>query len=233
MALSDDIEKEVTRIFATSWESRDGQVVPEPQDVKLDNQAVKFDRATVLYADLSGSTDLVNQKSWTFAAEIYRTYLYAAARLIRSEGGKITAYDGDRVMGIFIGDAQSTPAVRCALKINYAVSKIVNPALKAQYAAANYEVQHVIGIDTSEIRAARIGVRGGNDLVWVGRAANYAAKLANLDSGHVTWITEAVFDKLNKEAKFGGAANDLMWKKHSWTQMGGQTIYGSNWTWTV
>lgn len=233
MALADDLKTEVRRIFAETWQTRDGRVVPEPEDLSLSNEAVKFDRATVLYADLAASTALVNSYKWNFAAEIYRTYLYCAARLIREEGGVVTAYDGDRVMGIFVGDSQSTPAACCALKINYAVKSIINPALKAQYPQSDYEAKQTIGIDTSEIRAARTGVRGGNDLVWVGRAANYAAKLASMDGDKVTWITEAVFNHLDKSAKYGSTENKLMWEKYTWNQMGNQTIYGSNWTWTL
>jgi class 3 adenylate cyclase len=233
MSLSDDIKAEVKRIFAASWDERQGQVVPEPKDLKLDNDAVKFDRATVLYADLAGSTNLVDGKQWWFAAEVYRTYLYAAAKIIRDQGGVITAYDGDRVMGIFVGDSQATPAARCALKISAAVSNIINPALSAKYPDANYTVKHVIGIDSSSIRAARIGVRGGNDLVWVGQAANHAAKLANLSGDKAVWITEAVFNRLHGDAKFGGANKDLMWAKYTWNAFGNKTIYGSNWTWAV
>lgn len=233
MTLADELKAEVKRIFAMTWDERDGRVVPDPEDLSLDNEAVKFDRATVLYADLAGSTALVDAKKWRFAAEVYRSYLYCAAKLIRAEGGVITAYDGDRVMGVFIGDSQSTPAVRCALKINHALKTIVNPGLKTQYLSSDYEVKHVIGIDTSDIRAARIGVRGGNDLVWVGRSANYAAKLANLDPEKATWITEAVFNKLHDSAKYSGSDNTLMWEKYTWNQMGGQTIYGSNWTWRI
>ena len=58
----------------------------------------------------------------------------------------ITAYDGDRVMAVFIGDPQSAPAARCALKINYAVANIINPALKVQYPKSTYQVKQVIGI---------------------------------------------------------------------------------------
>ncbi len=233
MSLSDDIKAEVKRIFASEWKERDGQVVPEPADLKLDNDAVKFDRATVLYADLDGSTNLVDTKKWWFAAEIYRTYLYTAAKIIRNEGGAITAYDGDRVMAVFIGDPQSTPAVRCALKINWALKEIINPAVKVRYSDANFTVKHVIGIDTSIVRAARIGVRGGNDLVWVGRAANYAAKLANLSSEKSVWITEELFGKLNDDAKFGGKNKELMWTEYSWNAFGKKKIYGSSWTWSI
>src|SRR5690349_19771976 len=109
MGLLDELKAEVKKIYGESWSARDGQVVPDPEDLRLGNDAVEFERATVLYADLTGSTNLVNNEGWAFAAEIYKTYLYCAARIIRSEGGAITSYDGDRVMGVFVGDSQSVP----------------------------------------------------------------------------------------------------------------------------
>jgi class 3 adenylate cyclase len=123
--------------------------------------------------------------------------------------------------------------VKCGLKINYAVTHIINPALKAQYPSANYEVKQVVGIDTSEICVARTGVRGDNDLVWVGCAANYAGKLTELDLGPSTWITKEVFEKMNKEVKFGGQNNELMWKKWDWSQMDNIEVHSSTWWWRI
>lgn len=233
MALSDDLQAKVKEIFAAKWEKRQGRVVPDPEDLALGNEAVEFDRATVLYADLSGSTKLVDQKGWEFAAEVYKTYLHCAASIIRAEGGAITSYDGDRVMAVWIGDVQCTPAARCALKINYAVNKVINPALKAQYTTSDYVVKQVVGIDTSLLRATRTGVRGGNDIVWVGRSANYAAKLTEIGPSCSTWITKEVFDRLHDDAKLGGANRHSMWKPYTWNAHGNHSIYGSTWTWKV
>jgi class 3 adenylate cyclase len=233
MALADELKAQVAQIFKDQWTTRQGQVVPEPEAVQLGNDAVEFERATILYADLSGSTSLVNDYPWTFSAEIYKTYLYCAARIVRSEGGAITSYDGDRIMGVFVGDLQSTRAMRCALKINYAVQYIVNPALKARYSTVAFEVRQVVGIDTSPIRAARTGVRGGNDLVWVGQAANIAAKLTEIKADERIWITKAVFDYGDTAVKLGGANQAPMWKQYSWTERGNVPVYGSSWWWRV
>lgn len=233
MTLRTDLDVKVAEIFRSRWEKRDGRVVPSPEDIKLGNDAVEFDRATVLYADLSGSTNLVDTMGWDYAAEVYKTFLHCAATLIRNEGGSITSYDGDRVMGIWVGDTQSTPAARCALKINYAVQNIINPALKAQYPTKPYVVQQTVGIDTSPLRAARTGVRGGNDIVWVGRAANYAAKLTEIKSDKHTWITKDVYDKLHNEAKFSSNGDRAMWGSYTWNDFGNRSIYGSSWTWTI
>ena len=51
----------------------------------------------------------------------------------------------------------------------------------------------MVGIDSSDLFVARTGVRGANDLVWVGRAANYAAKLATLPDSYPTYITQEVY----------------------------------------
>ena len=234
MAFKDDLESTVKRIFSEQWEVRKGTNVPEPADLALGkNDAIEFDRATVLYADLSGSTALVDAKPWTFAAEIYKAYLHCAAQIIKKEGGSITSYDGDRIMAVFVGESQTSPAARCGLKITYAVREIINPALKKQYSDSTYAVKQVVGIDTSTIRAARTGVRGDNDIVWVGRAANYAAKLTELDRAERTWVTVEAYNHMLDDVKFGGNPKQSMWKKYTWNQQGDHTIYGSTWQWGV
>lgn len=231
MALQDDLKTNVAEIFRAAWQTRDGRVVPEPEDLGLGNEAVEFNLATVLYADLSGSTSLVDTFGWEFAAEIYKTFLHCAAKIIRAEGGEIRSYDGDRVMGVWVGDTQCTPAARCALKINYAVQKIINPALKAQYTQSTYEVKQVVGIDATKIRAARTGVRGKNDIVWVGRAANYAAKLTEINSDKRTWITKEVYDRLADSVKMTDGKS--MWGSYKWDEHDNRIIYGSAWRWPV
>lgn len=233
MPLLDDMKEAVQVIAQGAWSTRQGQVVPDPEELRLGNDAVEFDRATVLYADLQGSTNMVDSESWQLSAEVYKSFLHCAATIIRAEGGKITSYDGDRVMGIWCGLRQTTPAAIAGLKINYAVQEIVNRALKQQYPRWAGEVKQVVGIDTSPIRAARSGVRGGNDIVWVGHAANYAAKLTDLNLSERTWITDEAFARLLDEAKFGGDPPRLMWKRYRWTAQGDRIIHGSTWRWHI
>jgi len=157
MAFKADLESEVKAIFESKWTKRDGQVVPDPEDLQLGNDAVKL-QATVLYADMADSTDLVDGHQPHFAAEIYKAYLRCAARIIKHEQGTITAYDGDRVMAVFLGKSKNTSAVRSAQMINYAIQAIIDPSLKKQYPSTAYQLKHVIGVDTGELFVARIGV---------------------------------------------------------------------------
>lgn len=232
MGLADDLRAVVRDIFRTQWTSRDGLVVPGDADLKLGNDAVKLE-ATVLYADLADSTKLVDANSLqpSFPAEIYKTFLHCAAKVIRHHDGEITAYDGDRVMAVFVGDLKNTRAVKTALKIAWAVADIVQVELKDFYKHRDYIIRHVTGVDTSSLLVARTGIRGSNDLVWVGRAANYAAKLAALPPTHA-YITKEVYDSMADEAKISkGGAN--MWEAVQWNTFDNRTIYRSGWKWPL
>ena len=230
MALGDDLRAEVRKIFQEQWTTVSRGVVPESVDLELRNDAVKVHGA-VLYADLEGSTALVDTKNPQFAAEIYKTYLVCAARIIESEGGAITAYDGDRIMAVYTGRNRHDKAVRSALKINFAVQEIVNPAIDDLYPNSNYSVKHTVGIETSELLVARTGIRGANDLVWVGRAANYAAKLSDR-SGPPTQITAEVHDRLSQSCIMGSNEQN-MWAQATAPEIGHKKIYTSTWRWKV
>jgi class 3 adenylate cyclase len=231
MGLKADLEADVKKIYSEQWSRRDGRKVPEDVDLKSGNDAVDIE-VTILYADLDESTKLVdNYKDW-FAAENYKTFLQCATKVIRSEGGHVRSFDGDRVMGVFFGASKNTSAVRCGFKIHWAVDKIVQPKLKDKYPNTKYVMKHVVGIDTSKIMVAKAGIRNSNDLVWVGRSANHAAKLSSLSSATPTWITDKVYDNMHDNVKYDGDRKN-MWEERKWTAQNNRRIYRSNYTWSI
>ena len=225
-----ELSTDIAKIFKSKWEKRAGLQVPEAEDIQLGNHAVTLD-GTVLYADIDDSTGLVDGYKDFFAAEVYKSYLLAVCRIIRDEGGTVTAFDGDRVMAVFIGTRKNSSATKAALKINYAVKRLINPAIKAQYPNTAFQLKQAVGIDSSALFVARTGIRGANDLVWVGRAANYAAKLCALDDeDNSTFITEAVYSRLSDTTKIGGSPPKSMWVEAIWPETG-MNIYKSTWWW--
>lgn len=230
MGIKDDLEKEVRQIFKTAWTERDGTVIPDDTSITLGNDGVKLS-GTVLYADLSESTQMVDKKSARFSAEIYKTFLLCAARIIKNNSGTITAYDGDRIMAVFVGERKNTRAVKTALQINWACKNLIQPLKNECYPNTDFTIKHTVGIDTSDLLVAKTGVRGANDLVWVGRAANWAAKLTTLPHETPTWITKAVYDVLADEGKFSNGTD--MWEKRTWTAMNKELIYRSAWAWVL
>lgn len=230
MTLKSDLESDVGNIFSQAWAETLGRVVPVPSDVGLNNKAILLEKAVVLYADLDGSTNMVDGSRWEFSAGIYKSFLLSAAKIIKAENGSITAYDGDRIMAIFIGEGKYDRAVRAALKIRWAVKNIVQPRMLKKW-DTDFVVKHTVGIDVSDLRAVRTGVRGDNDLVWVGRAANWAAKLTTLPSTtYTTYITKAVYDNLSAACKT--TESKSMWDVTVWAEQKNMTVYQSHWQWS-
>jgi class 3 adenylate cyclase len=228
VALLDDLTSNVGQIFRSQWTTREGRVVPDSPDIGLGNDGVEL-HATVLYADIDGSTTMVDQLEPKVAAELYKAYLICAAKIITSEGGTIAAYDGDRIMGVFVGALKTPSAVRTGLKINFATQQIVMPGFKLQYPGKTFVLRQTVGIDASKLLVAKTGVRGSNDLVWVGPAANYAAKMSAISRApYATWISQTVFDNLTPETKVSSGKS--MWDYLAWNS---RTIYGSNYWWKL
>lgn len=229
MSLKSELEQEVGDTFRKQWAQRDGTVVPDEDSVKLGNDGVNLE-AVVLYADMADSTQLVKNQTKTFAAEIYKTFLHCAGKIIRNESGTITAYDGDRIMAVFIDGPKHTNAVKAAMKMKYAVEEIIGPKQRAVYTSTDYVLQHVVGIDRSALFVANAGVRGAKDLVWVGNAANIAAKLSVLPHGY-TYITKIVHDSMLDEVKLNNG--NSIWEARKWSGYDGSTIYRSNRRWKI
>lgn len=134
MGWVEDLEGSVDGILSTSFDERDGRVVPSTGDV-TNSQAVKLD-AVFLYADLAGSSALARHCPWDTTAKIIRSFLYCAARLIRAYNGQIRSFDGDRVMGVFIGDMKNTWATYCAREIFFCTEEILEPMATKKFSSA-------------------------------------------------------------------------------------------------
>jgi len=230
MAFVNDLVAEVEGIFRGSWNSRAGQVVPDVNAVGLGKSAATID-ASVLYADLADSTALVDNHYAAFAAEIYKVYLVCAARIIKINAGVITAYDGDRIMAVFVGAGKEEKAVVCGMKINWAIANIVNPSIQRSYSTSIYRVAHHVGVDTGALFVARVGVRNDNDLVWVGPAANYAAKMSGIAEDNTIFISGNTYDALPLRARVGASPQMPMWKSRTWTLYPNRRLFSSNWVW--
>jgi class 3 adenylate cyclase len=214
MTFKEDLEKRVQQFAQESWgETPDGYVVPAPEDLSFGNTGRRL-KACILYADIADSTKMVDALPDTMAAEYYKAFLHCSAKILKRNSGEIIAYDGDRVMAVFLGDKKEDGAVGAALEIGYAVDEIINPRFSALYTTSHRKLQHTIGIDTGRVLVSKTGVRVDSDLVWVGAAANYAAKLnsfSGLDKDFPIRITQEVFASLS-EASLLDSAGESMWQ---------------------
>lgn len=237
---SDKVTESMQTLMSTAWNETAGTTVPKTADVALKNGAVRLE-AAYLYADLGQSTLLQkNFKDW-FAAQIIRMYLNGTSQIIRNNGGSLKSFDGDRVMGIFVGDNKRNIAASTALQINWLVSQCISPIIKERLKdqPTKWTMTHGVGVDVGEAFITRAGVRNAsgetthNDLISVGRAPNIAAKLSairDLGGGSIV-ITKDVYSCLNKPQLVSGPDEEPMWTGSYSRTVGPYTLplYASTW----
>lgn len=230
---SDSVGSQVQTILNTAWDIRDGTLVPTTDTVKLKDGAVKVE-AAYLYADLADSSQAAQKLKKEVTGKIIRSYLDAASRIIKHYGGEIRSFDGDRVMGIFMGNSKNTNAIKAGLSINWAMDHVLDPKFVAKWPTLKdyWTPAHGVGIDTGSALIVRGGVRASNDLVSIGEAPNVAAKLSGLRGSPDVYITEAVYNQCNEVARTTNGKN--MWTDYPAQTIGGSTykVKGSTWRWT-
>ena len=211
-----ELQDFTTTIFKREWDVRKGTVVPETDDLTLLNEAVELD-ASFLYADLAGSSIIAEKCPWETTAKILRAYLECATRLIVAYGGKIRSFDGDRVMGVFVGSDHATNATRCAREIFYMVDKILGPLATDYFTSIRdnkIQIRHSVGIDSGTARAVRAGIRNNNDIIWIGQPPSLAAKLSDIRSfPYCLHVSSQTFRLLGDSEKMDGTTHMWEWIK--------------------
>lgn len=232
MAYADDLTADVNDIVKSNLDNRTGYVVPTSDSVAM-KQSVTV-QATYLFADLANSSTVAAKLYKPVAAAVIRGFLRAASSIIRHRGGEIRSYDGDRVMGIFMGDTKNDDAAKAGLQIHWAVLNILRPALRAKWRTIEdyYIADHGVGISTGEALIVKGGVHGNNDLALIGAAPNIAAKLSDKRTIYKTYITTDVYNAL-ENSKMGGDPKRDMWTALNSETIGGRvvTVRGSNFWW--
>ncbi|ARP99676.1 adenylate/guanylate cyclase domain-containing protein [Pseudorhodoplanes sinuspersici] len=233
MALRDDLAADIDGVLSQAWDIRDGTTVPTSDTVALAGGGVNL-KATLLYADLADSTNLAMWDS-RVAARICKAFLAASSRLIRAHHGEIRSFDGDRVMGVFLEGHKNTNATKCALQINWMFQKLLRPKFEAKFEKlrnGTFRLAHCAGVDTSDVLVVRAGIRNSNDLIWIGRAPNVAAKLSSIrEESYGSYISGAVFDAMTDAAKLAHDGRS-MWEERKWNKGPIERVFRSSWTWT-
>jgi class 3 adenylate cyclase len=238
VTLKEEVDNDVASI-ANSWvtttQALSSTDVPDPD--KLGYSDGKLINATYLYTDILNSSGLVHAAAnKEEVASVMSAFLKTSVHIIRSHQGHIRSFDGDRVMGIFTGPSKETRAIVSAMKIKYAVSKLLNPKIHSTFASikkAGWTLESMTGIATGETLVVRAGIRNNSDLLSVGVIPNLAAKLSDLrNTPHRIAIGAGTYKELEPRAKLANGKD--MWTGPSSISVGGGTFayYTSNFQWT-
>ncbi|MCY8916775.1 adenylate/guanylate cyclase domain-containing protein [Bacillus atrophaeus] len=181
------IEEKIETIFTTEMEVDDfeGDSVPSVDDLPDKNKGLIVTNCTILFVDIRSSTKLSDKSQAKSMAKIYRAFARAMSMCVYESGGRVRQIAGDRVMGVFVDDAEESSiqkAMDAARAITSVVEYIFNPLCRKN--VNQKEIACGVGIDTGRILVTPIGIKhqgdDSRDLVWAGKTANVASKHTDL-----------------------------------------------------
>lgn len=228
MALLDDIKNKISSYATEKYDIEETTIVPTTDYSKLTfgNKGLTSDFA-FLFVDIRQSSQLHDQYGFKTAAKIYQSFHEINVRVITANQGSVRAFDGDRAMGVFAGERKRSNAVKAAMQIQWAIRNILNPTLQTNIICG-------AGVDNGKTLVTKVG-KGRNtenqDLVWIGKACNYASHLSN-EAENTTIISADTFTNMCKENKTSSDGKE-MWTQKVLTLINGNKIicYESSWVW--
>lgn len=236
MTFKEDLVAARDGIIDTGFTVSGGNVVPETGNVGY-NEAKKVN-ATYLYADMVDSSGLVAASPKETVGKVIRLYLDLSVRIIRKHDGHIRSFDGDRVMGIFMGDGRYDRAVKAAMQIKWACDKLIQPELTGHYKSirdAGWVLKPGCGIANGDALIVRGGVRRtSSDLVSIGVVPNLAAKLSDIRHGDYNIrIGAGTYKGLSDSSLLSKGVN--MWEGTFELKMGGKAYkyYRTSYRWPI
>jgi class 3 adenylate cyclase len=229
MALLDDLKSKIDAYVKEPYEIDETTVVPDTDTAKLTfgNKGLTCDFA-FLFVDIRKSSQLHETYGYTKAAKVYQSFHDINVKVIEENSGSVRAFDGDRVMGVFVGGMKNSNAVKAAMQIQWAIRNILNPKLGTQITCGG-------GIDCGKILVTKIGKgrdKNNNDLVWIGKADNYASHLANEANNSIIISTNS-YKVLSQDRKT--SKDKEMWQSKVLTLKNGNEVncYESGWSWGI
>ncbi len=230
MALIDDLKNKIDAYFKEPYEVEETTIVPDTDYSKLTfgNKGLTS-ILCFLFVDIRQSSKLHTTHGFKNAAKIYQSFHDICIRVIESKSGKVRAFDGDRIMGVFAGDRKCSNAVEAGMKIKWAIIEILSPKLKTGIAVG-------VGIDFGTTLITKVGKGrdpNNNDLVWVGEACNYAAHLSS-EGNNTIIISERTYKKIDSNCKVSDK-NQEMFKLKILTLKNNikVNVYETNFGWVI
>lgn len=230
MSVKSDLENKIRSYERENYEVINTTIVPDTDNSNLTfgNKGLKGEFA-FLFVDIRKSSSLHETYGFAKAAKIYKSFHDINVRIIEENEGEIRSFDGDRIMGVFAGSMKNSNAAKSAMQIQYAIRNILNPIL-------NVNIKCGAGIDSGEILVVKVGKgrnKNNNDLVWIGKADNYASHLAN-EANNTVIISTNAYNKLSKDNKISNNGQN-MWTPTSIILKNGTRVpcYISNFGWVI
>lgn len=154
--------------------------------------------AVAVVADLKSSTKLGLGKYAQSTASIYEAALHPVVDIFHEFGAGWIPIQGDCVIGLFWDEAAMERAMCAGITVKTFSAMHLVERLTRKWPENLPETGFKVGVATSTLLVKRIGrpQTPHQDLVWPGKALNYAVKAAQSGDAHEVIVTGSVWDSI-------------------------------------
>lgn len=230
----------IKSILNDSYTKEDTKNVPKKNDLTFGNTLKRMTHAVVFYVDMRGSRKIIQDATSFMSVKVHRAFLQAITYCVEKNGGHFRSFNGDGALAFFIGDNDSTDAVKAAMQLKKYVMEI-NKIVEEK---VSKKVDFGVGIGQGPVYVAKSGKRGDDntkqDLVWVGLPVYVAVELSDLArTPNNIWISAAVKSSIDKQGDksilVDSDTGSSIWKKEPKTlkSLGATTVYKTGYYFTL
>jgi class 3 adenylate cyclase len=203
-----DYEKSIERIDEilnssdSSYEDKKG--IPSKSSLTFTNGF--YVDVTVLFVDIRGSKELVNQHIRPVLAKIYRAYISEVIAVIKGNSTVNEVYiEGDGVWAVF--NTNTKDEVNNVFVTAFTIASLID-ILNIKLSKKKYsQIEIGIGIDDGESLYIKAGHKGSsiNEVVWIGKVVGQTASLCS--NGNKTFsdkeimVSQKVYTDLSEDNK--------------------------------
>jgi adenylate cyclase len=172
-----------------------GRILPKIEDLAI-GEGRKI-RAAFVYCDLHGFSKIVASKSTETSLRLLQVFVEFMGRITSFYDGALVDCAGDRTLSVFYtaeNDLSPEPvqrAVTAALWMQTIIQRVIAPQFRP--VGLLPDVSAAIGIDYGSVVAACVGYRNNKRFVFLGDAANRAAKLQEDGQGNEIVMSDVAF----------------------------------------
>lgn len=179
--LEDEIFKEMNEKLGTDFKIVKKKEIPS--NFKLENDEwVQVDDVVCVYFDLSSSTKILKDYGDEISVKIFDSYIRGATKIFNNFKCSYLDIQGDGGFALFSGDKYIQRAMVSAVTLKTLLSTNYSNNLNSLIRKINKKINlsSRIGIHIGKILAKKSGIRGENEILWLGGLVSIASKICGL-----------------------------------------------------
>jgi len=180
--------------------------IPKENDINLETDRwFRIEDVVSLYIDMTGSTQLSNEKHAKTCAKVLQLFTGALSEILRHEDLQADFVDikGDGGFALWKGKYASARALIASVTFRTAVVLELKPIVKTMF---DWQLMSHCGIAKGDVLAKRIGTRDNrkvkrNWVVWAGKPVNNSCKLSDKAEPDTLLVTKDVYKDIEKDTE--------------------------------